>query len=567
MAIFDMDIFEYNDWGGIDKETSRKMKEIAFQLGAFAKTYEGKNEPEDTYPIDVFFCMDFLTQNEELTHDFPVIAASFLNKEGTRISTYAKKGRLPFFGMEDETLNLSFYQRIMYLILLGAREGSGYCKELLVSLYKTYYKREYNSLKRFKTMSVTELFAFTNDKNKTDSELYAMTTRVLTMAPFLGITVEVNYAALKTIFGEFLSDHENNIRKILREASLSEEEIEEKLLDVRDMIAADQTTKNKRESYLGEDTPYGETLTFILKALEEIGYNPAVFLRQNDDFYGEELDMATTKALMDRHLKYTEATYEKIQIYAMIYYALTSFVCMHDAMSRDLDYFLGFESELPDSKFRLPVVKDKEDNMPRVERTYQEKHAKQDTTDSPEQEEETDLREQLEDALRKLHKTEADYRVLMKEKQDLKRSLAEAGVRLEHAKDEHAELIALRNHLYRAATENEHPVAAGVSVELMKERLKDKKILILGGHTNWINKLRREFPDWEYAKASILEHESKNKVESADYVYFFADTISHGGYWRFLNVLRKKNIPFGYIQIVNIESNIRQIYEDVIKER
>ena len=55
-------------------------------------------------------------------------------------------------------------------------------------------------------------------------------------------------------------------------------------------------------------------------------------------------------------------------------------------------------------------------------------------------------------------------------------------------------------------------------------------------------------------------------VEKADYVFFFSDTISHSTYYRYLNVLRERKISFGYIHGVNIENNIRHIYNEMKEE-
>ena len=41
------------------------------------------------------------------------------------------------------------YGYVLRLIYNGAKLGDEYCVELLKKLYKTYYKKEYNQLKRF----------------------------------------------------------------------------------------------------------------------------------------------------------------------------------------------------------------------------------------------------------------------------------------------------------------------------------------------------------------------------------------------------------------------------------
>ena len=48
-------------------------------------------------------------------------------------------------------------------------------------------------------------------------------------------------------------------------------------------------------------------------------------------------------------------------------------------------------------------------------------------------------------------------------------------------------------------------------------------------------------------------------------VYFFTDYINHISYKKFVAIVREKNIPFGYIGSRNIESVIRQIYQEMCK--
>lgn len=47
------------------------------------------------------------------------------------------------------------------MLFNSARLGDAYCYELILYLYKTYYKKEYNQLKLFKTIGVQEIFSLT----------------------------------------------------------------------------------------------------------------------------------------------------------------------------------------------------------------------------------------------------------------------------------------------------------------------------------------------------------------------------------------------------------------------
>ena len=66
------------------------------------------------------------------------------------------------------------------------------------------------------------------------------------------------------------------------------------------------------------------------------------------------------------------------------------------------------------------------------------------------------------------------------------------------------------------------------------------------------------------AKAAQDEALSRlNSIKLSPEEAFFSDTISHSTYYKYLNVLRERKISFGYIHGVNIENNIRHIYNEM----
>ena len=49
---------------------------------------------------------------------------------------------------------------------------------------------------------------------------------------------------------------------------------------------------------------------------------------------------------------------------------------------------------------------------------------------------------------------------------------------------------------YNSTKQEDLPDEAGI--EQMKKAISGKKIAIIGGHPNWISKLKKTFPDWSY---------------------------------------------------------------------
>ena len=126
---------------------------------------------------------------------------------------------------------------------------------------------------------------------------------------------------------------------------------------------------------------------------------------------------------------------------------------------------------------------------------------------------------------------------------------------------ERDELIALRDFAYRQ--DQDLPPIKEETLEQMKKAIAEKDIVIVGGHTNWINKLKSMFPNWLYASADSYKTIDGPMLDDKDKVYFFTNHISHSNYNKFIAAVREREIPFGYLATVNLDSLIRQIYEEM----
>ena len=174
------------------------------------------------------------------------------------------------------------------------------------------------------------------------------------------------------------------------------------------------------------------------------------------------------------------------------------------------------------------------------------------------------LLEELDTLRRKVHKLEADNNNLRVDLSE-KRKLDEENKSLRaQADSNNRELAALRSYVYNL-TEEDVPVQ-NESIEKMKREIETRRIIIVGGHPNWVSKLKNEFSNWEFIGPEAGDASTVTLVEKADKIYFFTNTISHSRYYQFMNVIRESKIPFSYIHGVNIEKNIRDIYVDLSEE-
>ena len=172
--------------------------------------------------------------------------------------------------------------------------------------------------------------------------------------------------------------------------------------------------------------------------------------------------------------------------------------------------------------------------------------------------------EELEVLRKKNHKLETDNGYLRGEVTEKRRTEEENKKLKVRVENMNRELAALRSYVYNL-TESDNPIP-NESTEKMKEELVQKRIVVVGGHPNWVAKLKRDFPDWVYVNPDAGGSSSVSVVDKADKVYFFTDLISHSKYNQFMNIIRERNIDFGYIHGVNIDKNIRGIYRDMVEK-
>ena len=171
------------------------------------------------------------------------------------------------------------------------------------------------------------------------------------------------------------------------------------------------------------------------------------------------------------------------------------------------------------------------------------------------------IRQEMNELRRKLHMLETDNADLRLKLND-KRKLEDEIRRLRDCDDEISrELTALRTFAYNQ-TEEDAP-STEISVEQMREAVAKLRIVVIGGHSNWVYKLRNMFSNGTFVNPEAGGSTDASIVEKADHAFFFTDTISHSRYYQFMKAIREKKVDFGYIHGVNIEKNIRDIYHEI----
>ncbi len=174
------------------------------------------------------------------------------------------------------------------------------------------------------------------------------------------------------------------------------------------------------------------------------------------------------------------------------------------------DYFEDF----PPLFHPEDVTKGRAETVNKAPEKKDTKKDKESETDSLRYKEETLIAE-IDGLHRKIHVQEGNIKVLRNELAE-KRRMSEEITRLkDQLETQQKELTALRDHVYNLTEEDE--VRESISVDEMREYLKTLRIIIIGGHKNWRQKMKQEFPDWTYVDASVSGTMEASVVDRAEY--------------------------------------------------
>lgn len=540
------------------KNVSLDASDAADVLLKYRSLYTGISDKEKTSP-DMYGCeklfVDFFVK-DHMVDDFPLIVRDFLKHEFANIAEYEDLAYFDINAGEDWPEAL-FNRFIMNLIVNAINSGSEYAKALILRLYKIYYVKEYKVLKKFKSISVDEILSVAQS-DEPGNFFSANIARVLYIASLSEIEFRDDCDYLYGFLNKIVNDVESapyfsysdEVMEILDDCK---KEIEQRF-DIEKLYKLE----SRMQKYLGNATMW-------------LGFDPNYVNWCDKENEGLEERLAITLAILKKTYRGIEKEYsaEELMLYSQILGSTAAATCnqewMTDAMQKVIYGEIGtdFYDHFP--PLFKPEDEKHKDIKPRIENKQPVKPAYPSEGQEETRYNEARLLEELDALRRKVHKLEVDnnnLRANLSENRKIDEDYKKLKIQAENA---NRELAALRSFVYNL-TEKDAPVKSE-SVEKMKKELEDSRIIIVGGHTNWVSKLKKEFRSWTFVSPDTSGTTSVSLVEKADRVYFFTDTISHSTYNKFLNVIRQRKIPFGYIHGVNIEKNIRDIYRDLAEEQ
>lgn len=504
----------------------------------------------DTYGCERFF-VDFFI-NDEMREDFPLIARDFYVHEFANIP---KHQDVEYFDIEagEDWPELMFNRFTLGLMMNAVNSGSEYTKALFLYLHKTYYKKEYRTLKRFSKMSLSELLALAKPEGRRHL-YYANLSRILCIAPMYGIKFDVKCHVVYGILNEFINKFGLSVGYSF------DEDVGDSFKDCRKEI--DERFDQKKLYSLD-----AKMSKFLGNVFQWLGYSPkyADWCDENDR--GVEDRLAIALSILKKTFPKSNREYsaEELTLYGMILHCAGAMTCNSSWLAETLRtlaygesgtfYYDEFPSMFHPEDVQVKTSRSENNKTKRQVKDFVE-HAGADEC----RHDESVLIEEVDKLRRKVHKLESDNSTLragLAEKRRLEEESKDIRKQLEASK---RELAVFRNYVYKL-TESDNPIT-DKTIESMRETIAGYRIVIVGGHSNWLSKMKKEFPDWIFINPEASGSTDVSIVDKADYVYFFTDTISHSKYHQFMNVIRERKINFGYIHGVNIERNIRDIYVD-----
>lgn len=514
------------------------------------KTREFNGPKPETAGTDMYFIHNFVTPDMEL--DFERIEADFLKHCYTRLREFAEVQWYAYEEAKFSSPEVSHQHLIVGLMLNGTRTGDEYCMALIRYLFKTYHKPLYRQLKRFKSLTGDEVLSLCLHEGELDLGHVAI---ILTMC----VIDQIPVADSCGFFYEYMDDLRKDREKRCEEKS-EFEVLDGDLFKECEALAeqwCDAETENGRNIFKWYKSWQNED-KFVKVCLKDQGYPEDYVLRSAGTFLGYAVEFGRTLAILRTAFPKKDFSFEEVQRYAHLYSAISALIHVSEELDEVNKNLLGLyenadwyeETLFHPENILIPKHREPETNTASALASV---HTKAKTEDGQPPADTEDLKAMLARKTTELKSLRLQYASAM-------RARKEAEAILEKAQADRQELIALREFVYNM--EHSIPEPDQLSTERMKEAISSKRYVIIGGHVNWINKLRAEFPGWTYIPLTSYNTADPSVLDNKDMIFFFTDYISHTAYTKFIHIARDRKMKFSYLHGVNMDQVIKQIYQN-----
>ena len=138
----------------------------------------------------------------------------------------------------------------------------------------------------------------------------------------------------------------------------------------------------------------------------------------------------------------------------------------------------------------------------------------------------------------------------------LNKQLKTKDIEIENLKKNQTELYKLRELIFEMQ-QNDEDRQKQISFDLY-EVIKDKTIIIIGGHISLRDRLKQKYPTLKILSELSLITDAV--LLHADHVFMFHKFMTHDMYNRAISVLSRNNIPWDYVPYTNLEKAEEVIY-------
>jgi len=536
------------------------LKAVAFQrlspymMQEKISRMNGSKIAPDTIGVDFFFMLGFLTQQME--DDFPVIEHEFLARCRNKLDEFNSVG---WYGAADITAYnpiQSLHVNILRLIYNGAKLKDTYCLELIKNLYKTYHKKEYNQLKRFKKLSGEDVINLAENLEDPLEEKLA-TARVLSMAYFMGMEIDERCSVLYYLSMEDREAYLSALDTHLDTKMVSADKFREYGEQINSWMREAQENASDKDAAYG---PYLEAVSFISECFKQHGFSDDYMQLCTDEGSSRIQNLIHALAILKQLDPKKQYTLNDAYIYSSIVQLIKAFTDIISNYDFEVGFLLGDQlddSEMEDVLFKPDSIEEKESKQDKQPAKLVNIAPIADNSATKE-----DYLTEINDLRGRLKTKDQDIKHLRDKYRTSKQMADDAASKIESLEADREELIALRNFVHNLKNED---VPKEDELTMMKDTISDKRIVIIGGHQNWHNKLKKLFPKWTLIYMDEFKTVTTSMLENHDYVFFYSDYLSHKSYNKCVAMLRENNIPFGYLHGINPDITIKQVYESIEK--
>ena len=601
------------------------------------------DRPEDDFGTVMWFTWNFISP--EMRESFPAIAKEYLrhyrDEEGSVPEIFAD---IPYPRMNETTWDDAYFFRVLLMMLYSARSGSSYSKNVLLSIYKVYYKSEYNKLKRLKTLTYLDILELHDEECYRRGLSSGHTVDGKKSFREMQIEKRKHEAGWTNVFGNRTIDptptkkrkddpNADELNKAVKEVTEMSDCPEEpplqpaasRLIIMSELMGIEiDPTCNEQAVEMNQIADSMGKIVFLnspeyrkfrddmierykgaLRAEYPEIFDPYEYQRNerylalqvaelvlSDVFKKYDTNvrllydsrkfilpdlMADLTITLQMDFPELKFSYDDVLLLSMVQY-LAECLCEVLAVRDDeLEEVLRFRRRKEAGEWEKEG-KEEKGLAQKVLRSVEGLRVKEEFRDTPEEEPESldeeslraeveRLREQLEEKTASLAESEQKVirqRVLYEKERENRQELEK---KCDEREIEHAELLALREYVYslRNSGEKEEINLDEYSREAIIEKIKEKKVAVLGGRERWIKRMKRFLPSWSFVSIDDGNRGGLTAIERANYVYMYTDAMKHSQYYRAMNIIRRDGKMLFYLGSGNVDECLKQFERDLCR--